>query len=124
MLPPKDMTPEEALAHFGVIGMKWGVRRGGVKPSALGKRVKDSSIQALRDAQFRKARRRKYLPGHLVPGYNQVSRFNQKRLKGAEDRIKTGHTRAMDVLRVARYLTYADLFIKTTPVKQHLKNVK
>ena len=114
---------EEALVHFGVIGMKWGIRKppkGRGVVGGAGKIVRDASVQSLRDANFRRARRRN-LGARFVPGYSQLSKFNQANLARSQRRIQTGQTRAIDVLRVSRHLTYGDLLIKTTPIKPHIQ---
>lgn len=114
MQDEKPSTPMAALAHFGVIGMRWGVRKGNKG------RLRAASAQGLRDAQFRKARRRHYGMGIVNPTYGPVSKFNQRRLAASQKRIQEGKTRGWDVVRAARYLTVADLLIKTTPVKPYL----
>ena len=114
MQPDKTMSPQEVVAHMGVRGMKWGVRKS--KSTTGVSRLRAGASQSLRDANFRKQRRRSELLGH-VPGHNAVSKHNEKKLAESKARIDAGKTKARDILRVSRHMTYGDLIFTTTPTK-------
>ena len=121
----KPATPEEALAHFGVKGMQWGVRRSAKKSGGVG-HIRGAASQSLFDA----ARRRrsaassfgKNLAYNAAAGRIRTRKGNLKvaqRQEAAARRILAGKTTVKDFLRADAHMSLADLVIKTTPKTQN-----
>ena len=114
---------EEALEHFGVRGMKWGIRKQPIIKGGFRRSVAES----LRDKNLKKQRRQTQGVLRFVPGRNVVSRFNQKNIAATQKRVENGQTKARDILRILRTTMYFDLFITSTPKDKFFKrpeNVK
>ena len=131
---PKGMRPEDALIHFGVKGMQWGIRKGKSK-TGVG-RIRAASAQSLMDESRRRntvanpkragfVTRRAYgalrgsqfnVPGAIVGGVRTASsqRTTARRQQAAAKRVLAGKTTASDLMRVLRNVTVADLIIKTS----------
>ena len=120
----KPATPEEALEHFGIIGMKWGIRRGSTK-TGVG-RIRSAAVGALRDSARRRntASRLGFIPAHSYGLYKGgpigalrttkgQARVGAKQLKAA-DRIALGKTTTMDFLRAFRNTHMIDLVVTST----------
>jgi hypothetical protein len=114
-----DVNPplEDVVEHFGVRGMKWGVRKGPI----IGGRVRSATVQALRDKNLRKQRRQTQGVGRFIPGRNVVSRFNQKNLATTQKRVANGETKARDILRILRADPVLDLVVKNEMKKTFFK---
>lgn len=108
------------IAHFGVKGMKWGVRRNAEK-SGVG-RIRGAAAQSLKDSARRRntAARLGRVASLVAPlGLMPHTRAGQRRIasrqQAAAQRILAGQTRVMDFLRVTRNMSVLDLAITTTP---------
>lgn len=112
----------EELRHFGVKGMKWGLRRGSSE-TGVG-RVRAAAAQSLMDESRRRATASQiggkagtfgynFLRGLIIPSIPGTAK-TAERQKAAAKRILSGKTQAKDILRVLGNLTPADLFITTT----------
>jgi len=124
MLTEKPNTPEEALAHFGIKGMQWGVRSG-KKKSGVG-RIRGAASQAL----FDEARRRrsassstgKNLAYNASAGRIRRRSGNLNTAKNQEAsarRILAGKTTTKDFLRAYGNFRVLDLVVATTPKTQN-----
>lgn len=111
----------EDLAHFGVVGMKWGVRRS-EKKTGVG-RVRAAAAQSLQDSA---RRRRSASKNSFRNALNNVARVHLRTKKGnrktaakqeaAAKRILAGQTTVRDFLRASGHLNLLDLGITTTPI--------
>lgn len=96
-VPEKDMTPQEYLAHYGVKGMKWGVRRddrGSGRSSSRGSsrsESKNSDLGKVMDDFYSKkskselqAEGKKKLKEQSEQEFPKVGRIKQRRTRKAE----------------------------------------
>lgn len=110
------------LAHFGVKGMKWGVRRGREK-TGVG-RIRGAAAQSLRDEARRRntASKLGFLSSHaygLTKGNPLRGKRGQAKVARKQEeaaaRILAGKTKARDLLRVLGQETLLfDLAVTTT----------
>lgn len=112
---------DEFLAHYGVTGMKWGVRKGSVKSRLKGaasdaverQLVTNKSI-ANGTAQTRDYRRAIVKGGTfgVVTGPRKKSAAKRvERLEGLQTRIDTGKTGVMDKIGLAYNISPGDLVV-------------
>lgn len=66
---------DEALAHYGVMGMKWGIRRDLRKNGSISKKTKKKISKALSTASYRKTRRMLNGLGDLDADYRGEREF-------------------------------------------------
>lgn len=112
----------EELRHFGVKGMKWGLRRGS-SDGGPG-RLRSAAAQALTDESRRRATATQiggkagtfgynFLRGLVIPSLPGTAK-TAERQKAAAKRILSGKTKATDIIRVIGNLTPMDLYITTS----------
>lgn len=129
------MTDEDSLAHYGIKGMKWGVRRGkgvtGVS-RARGARIdkNDRHLQLFKDVRDGlgnkgggKAVGR--VQKNVINGLNRMTMgknltkkyydFNIKKLEAQNERLKSGTVTVRDRLQVALATTPASLVVSYRP---------
>ena len=112
---------EEALAHYGIRGMKWGVRRGGLT-SRLKGHLDDRNQQSTAYLTRARENRPKGLEEKLdrkisVAANLGTKRFNKRadkklvKLEAQRKRIESGKLKARDILEIAGTVQYANLLI-------------
>jgi hypothetical protein len=117
-------SPLDAMAHFGVKGMQWGVRRG-KKKSGVG-RIRGAASQAL----FDEARRRRsaassvgknlaYNTSHARIRRRSGNLNTAKNQEASARRILAGRTTTKDFLRAYGNISVSDLLVTTTPRTQN-----
>lgn len=115
-------TADEFLAHYGVVGMKWGKRTGGlkdrVKGAALDRNQRERAITN-KVATGKYGTKEKIITGALfgVPGLVAMPLIRKnanKRLASLDaqkDRIESGKMNIMDKLDVAMNTSTMDLLV-------------
>lgn len=115
-----DPRVENYLAHYGVVGMKWGKRRGGLKSRAKGamqdsveRRLTTNKEIAEGRGQARDYRRRTLhrLPGALASGSTKSAARRAKKLGGQLDRMKAGKATTRDKIGAAMNTPLIDLAV-------------
>lgn len=106
----------EALQHYGVMGMKWGVRKGksvtGQSRFAGAKTQANDRMIRYRQKKLDKVADTKYVIGR---------KHYQKeilRLEKSNERIKNGEMKARDILNVYSTVGLTDLLFTKTPKKK------
>lgn len=115
-----DPTYDNYLAHYGVVGMKWGKRSGGLKSRAKGaardsieRRLTSNKEVAEGRGQTRDYYRRTALraPGALMGGSSKSAGRRAKKLQGALDRLDAGKMTTRDKLGAALNTPLIDLAV-------------
>lgn len=106
---------DKALYHYGVKGMKWGVRKS--KNSTGVSRAAGAAADSFRnsaDYQTRKAGRQKRLAGKLgveTEGAGGRSLAKAKKLNDRADRVEAGKATATDILASSMRVSVASLVV-------------
>lgn len=121
MIQDTDKPPLGELAHYGIRGMKWGVRRGGLRSrfkGALADRNQQHTAILTRARENRGAsvgeRFGRRIGVKLAGGadrYNKNVDSNLKVLKDQRKRIESGKLKALDILEGLTSVTIGDLVI-------------
>lgn len=122
MIVGQDEKPSlEELAHYGIRGMKWGVRRGGLgsrlRGSLADKRQREVSV-----ATRMRENRSKGLDEKLGRGITRVAAVTKNRFNKTLDkqiskksaqmkRLESGRLKAVDVLAIVGHLSLPALVI-------------
>lgn len=117
-----DEEVEEFLAHYGVLGQKWGVRRGKRSTGVSRRRgiILDRNTRtraAIKDARSGKRYQRSAAAGRRVLGAEQQNANWKKLLKdlNAQDRrIKSGKVTVSDRIEVFGSANVLDLVVSRT----------
>lgn len=115
-----DPRVDNYLAHYGVVGMKWGKRSGGLKARATGaardsieRRLTSNKEVAEGRGQTRDYYRRTALrlPGALAGGSTKSAARRAKKLEGALGRLDAGKMTTRDKLGAALNTPLIDLAV-------------
>lgn len=111
-----SMTIEEALAHYGVRGMKWGVRK--ADPGGLS-RFSAAKVQAndrlIRSNQRALERRKTSRTARVLYSKDKKLNKNILKLEKSNERIRNGEKKVRDILNVYSTVGYTDLLFTKTP---------
>ena len=120
MIAQDAKPPLDELAHYGIKGMKWGVRRGGLVSrfkGAMADRNQQQTAILTRARENRGAsvgeRLGRRIGVKLVgeKRYNKNLESNLKGLKDQRKRIESGKLKALDILEGLSTVTIGDLLI-------------
>lgn len=119
-LSGNDPYMDNYLAHYGVVGMKWGKRSGGLKSRAKGaardsieRRLTSNKEIAEGRGESRDYYRRATLraPGAILAGSTKSAARRSKKLQGALDRLDAGKMTKRDKLGAAMNTPLIDLAV-------------
>lgn len=110
---------DEFLEHYGVKGMKWGLRRGGLKSRIKGARLDQNQRRtaiATRAANGKSTLEERIVnkPTKILlgkEGYTRFAKNEVENLGAQKKRIETGKKTVMDVLETYNTLTMLDLVV-------------
>lgn len=112
-----SMSIEEAMAHYGTKGMKWGVRKKSDAPGIS--RLSAAKIQAndrvIRSNQKALERRKTSRVARAL--YSKEKKINKNilKLEQSNERIRKGEKKIQDILNVYSTVGYTDLVFTKTP---------
>lgn len=136
-LSHKGMTDEE-LSHYGVKGMRWGVRRGGLKSRVSGAILDRNQRNAkyLKDVKDKKLDEKDFLLGKHGKAVANAGRklgvamrFGEKRYQKSMDKkiskieaqseiVKSGKLRVRDVVDAAVTISVAELAVSIRDARE------
>ena len=103
-----------SLSHYGVRGMKWGVRRGGLKnrvKSAAKESIHNRKVATRAIAEGRAKLSDRIATGGLFTSKKAAAKIAD-RLEGREARLELGKTTLRDKLSIAARMSVNELLIE------------
>lgn len=104
--------PEDVLAHFGVKGMKWGVRKGNVTSRFKGAMTDRNNANINRD-KIRLSRAKSLGKGETRVNQRRALRISK--LTDQNKRIATGKMKVKDILKGLNTVSAMELVISVKP---------